>query len=193
MQSIKSVYDWQMMDIGEAVSFTSELPHQRSVRLRVNAPSPAQLWLQQEGEGNEINKMFLASVSGLDEIRFEVVGGFTLFVTGGEVWFDTLDGVRADVEPVDDTSFTTIVTRKLRNPEQEIMEHLARQNMEKMLAAQRAEIATMLAEAKATNVTPVEVIANASNGAQQAQQVGSEGTDVGADDGRAADGGANGS
>lgn len=193
MQRILSVYDWEKMEVGEAMAFKTDLPDQRPVRIRVNAPSPAELWIEQGRGANENNVMFLAVVHGLDEIQFHAQGDFTLFSTGGEVWFHTLDGERGDVEPVDDTSFTAIVTRRVRNPEQEIMELRARQNMERILAAQRAEFAAMLAEAKVTNVDPGKTTPAASNGVQQAQSVGSEGTDDGADDGSAVDGGSDGS
>ena len=188
MQRINSIYDWVKMEIGEAMDFASDLPDQRPVRVSVNAPSPAALWFQQGVEMGEDGEekpavTFLASVNGLDEIQFQAVGDFTLFCTGGEVWFHTLDGERGDVEPVDETSFTTIVTRRARNLEREIIEHTAQQNIERRLAAMQAGFDAKLAEIKATNVDQSKVADDASKGTPPAKQDGSEGTPVGDDAG----------
>lgn len=132
MQRVLSVYDWQCLPDGEAAVIPSDVEHLRPVRLRVNAPSPLALYVKTEDCKDAI---FLAYVQGLDEIQFNVTGPYKLFAIGGELWFDTLDGARADVEPVDATSFTSIVERRARNPELEIMERKMQQNMERRMAA----------------------------------------------------------
>lgn len=151
MQRILSVYDWQKLPIGEAFVIASDIEHQRTVRLRVNAPVALSLYLQQL---DIVDDIFLATVHGMDEIQFEVLGGYKLYATGTvpgeELWFDTLDGSRPDVEPVDSTSFTNIVQRQVRNLDQEIMEFKRDQNIQNrmnvLLEAQAAQLARLEAQ-----------------------------------------------
>jgi hypothetical protein len=151
MQRILSIYDWQRLPAGDRAIITTDLEGQRTVRLRVNAAGPLNIYVQQV---DIVDDMFLAHVSGLDEIQFDIVGNYKFYAVGGDLCFDTLDGTRADVEPVDATSFTNIVERQARNPEMEIMELKMRQNAEirnEMLKqAFMAEIAQMRSELVAT-------------------------------------------
>ena len=131
MQRILSLYDWQVINSGEQAVVHSDIPDQRAVRLRVNVSQPTALYLEVEDLAEPV---FLAYVSGLDEIQFNIVGGYKLFAIGGDVYFDTQDGTRADVEPVDQTSFTTIVERQQQSPEILLMERKMQENIERRMA-----------------------------------------------------------
>lgn len=143
MQRILSVYDWQLLKAEHAIKIASELEEQRLVRMRVNAPSPMQLWLRVPDAEDSI---FLARVEGLDEIQFNIAGEYELLAMGGEVWFDTLDGARAEVEAVEPDSFTSIVERKVRNQEMELMERKMQENIERRMAIVMGSINAKLAK-----------------------------------------------
>lgn len=142
MQRILSVYDWQVLPAGSEVNFKSDLSEQRLVRLRVNAPSPAALYVKLP---DVVDPIFLARVVGLDEVQFNVAGPFTLMAYEGDCWFDTLDGARADVEAVEPDSFTSIVERKARNYELELIERKMQENIERRMSALMGDMSSRLA------------------------------------------------
>lgn len=135
MIRINSVYQWQEVNVGQRVEFVSDHDELRAVRMLVNAPSPAQIYVQQDGE----KPYFVARVEGLEEVVFEIRGSYHLMPFGSEIWIDTIDGSKGGLEVVDDASFTTIMTRKVRNPEVEIMERLMHENINRRFAALAAE------------------------------------------------------
>lgn len=143
MQRILSVYDWQRLPSEEQIVINSDVPGQRLVRLRVNAPAPVALYVQLP---DIVDPVFLAQVNGLDMIEFNVEGSYKLFAFGGELWFDTLDGTRADVEAVDPTSYTSIVERKARNPELEIMERKMAENLDRRMSILIGQVSAQLEE-----------------------------------------------
>lgn len=138
MQRILSVYDWQHLPAGSQFSVSSDIEHQRSVRLRVNAPFPMALFINQAEFEQPI---LLAHVVGLDEIQFEILGDYQVMADGGDVYFDTLDGTKPFVESVDNESFTQIVERRVRNPELELIERRMQENMERRMGMLAYEIA----------------------------------------------------
>ena len=146
MQRILSLYDWGILEPGKGVVIRSTVEGLRSVRLRVNAPSPAALYVKQDGISDA---MFLARVEGLDEINFYVQGDYELLAVGGEVWIDTLDGADGHVDAVETASFTRIVERRARNPELEIMERRMAENMERRMALLTNSVTSILAEKEA--------------------------------------------
>ena len=158
MQRILSVYDWRKLPFDSQAVILSDLTHQRSVRVRVNAPEPMALYLKQDDIEEEI---FLAYVIGLDEIQFEVLGSYSLIARGGDVWFDTLDGSDQSVEPVEPASFTQIVERRVRNPEMELMERKMAENIERRLSDIYASMSTTLAAKEAELVAARTLIASA--------------------------------
>lgn len=143
MQRIFSLYDWNRLAVGEQATIETTIEHQRAVRLKVNAPAPMALFVRQDDLPEE---MFLAHVVGLDEIEFHVQGNYTLIPTGGEVWFDTLDGSDPSVSPVEPASFTQIVERQVRNPEIELMERKMQENIERRMSAMYAGMTATLAQ-----------------------------------------------
>lgn len=142
MQRILSVYDWRLLAAEHEVKMTSDVEEQRLVRMRVNAPSPMQLWLRVPDAEDPI---FLARVEGLDVIEFNIQGEFVLMAMGGEVWFNTLDGARADVEAVEPESFTTIVERKSQNQEMLLIERKMQENIERRMSALMGAMSATLA------------------------------------------------
>lgn len=157
MQRILSIYDWQKIGEGSQVTVKSDVVGQRKVRLRVNSPTPVQLWLKDTEIDDEF---FLARVAGLDEIEFSVVGNYTLIPVGGEVWFDTLDGSPADLSPVDDTSFTRIVERQPPS-ELEIMERRMMENANRRMEAMLSAFEEVIREKEDSGVSAASNTANA--------------------------------
>lgn len=151
MQRVLSVYDWQKLPEKEQITVQSDVPGQRVVRLRVNAPQRVALYLRLP---DLVDPVFLSTVHGLDEIQFNVDGDYKLFALGGELWFDTLDGVRADVEAVEPDSFTTIAERQPRNIELELVERKMQQNIERRMAALMTAMSDKL-EAKEQEIEAV--------------------------------------
>jgi len=164
MQRILSVYDWQVLSAGTEVKIETDLLEQRLVRIRVNAPSPMALYVRVPDAEEPI---FLARVEGLDEIQFNVAGPYTLMAFDGEVWFDTLDGARADVEAVEPDSFTSIVERKARNHELELIERKMQENIERRLAAVMGAVSNAFAEKEAELEAARNAVAAASAPAPQ--------------------------
>lgn len=125
MQRINSIYTWGLVKKGEKITIISDNPEQRSVRLQINAPHKTPVYISQD---DNAEPYFLALVEGLEEISFAVTGSYNLWPTDGEIWLDTLDGSRAGLEAVDDTSFTKVMGRRAVSPEIEMMQRLMYEN-----------------------------------------------------------------
>lgn len=143
MQRINSVYDWQDLPVGQQAVINSDVPGQRLVKLRVNSPSPAALYLAVDDIADPI---FLARVEGLDEIRFNIAGSYRLFAEGSFVLFDTMDGTRADVEPVAPESFTKIAERQAVDPTLQLMQMKMQENIERRMTAMMSGFADVLGQ-----------------------------------------------
>ena len=168
MQRVLSVYDWQKLPEKEQITVRSDVLGQRLVRLRVNAPRRVALYLRLP---DLVDPVFLASVDGLDEVQFNVEGDYKLYAQGGEFWFDTLDGVRADVEAVAPDSFTTIAERQARNPELELIERKMQENMERRMAYVMTAMAQSLSEKDAEIAAAREAAEEAVRATQQSAKV----------------------
>lgn len=155
MQRILSVYDSQLLPVDSRMVIESDIPGMRLVRMRVKCPTTAALYVEQEGI---VDPIFLTTVTGLDEIEFHIDGSYKMFATG-EIWFDTLDGTKADVEPVDQTSFTNIVERQARNPEMELIERKMQENIERRMALLTTAMGQML-EQKESELVATRAIAD---------------------------------
>lgn len=132
MQRIFNFLDWRTLSDGQKVGFPGKTS--RVVVLEVNAQDEARLFVEEDGTIH-----FLAVVFGRDEIQFAVEGGFAIICEGGPVHFKTAEDSDWSVQPVDDTTFTTLVERRQRNPELEQIMYQAQINMERRLAAQSEE------------------------------------------------------
>lgn len=134
MQRAFNIEKWKMIPDGGAVAFAGTAA--RRVRLDVNAPFEARLsYADSEGEVT-----FLAKVYGRDVIEFAAYGEFSIIAEGGDVWFYTIDGEVTSFTIPDAVILTKIIERRPRNPELELMNYHMKQNMERRLAAQRAEL-----------------------------------------------------
>jgi len=134
MQRMFNLAKWRTITEGEMIAFATERP--RQVRLEVNSPDRVRLFVQ---EGTN-EPAFLARVEGRDTIEFSADGPFELTVTGGDCAFYTADGDDWSVAPVEDTTFTKIVERRMRNPELEYMMAMSHRNMEVRLEQQAIEM-----------------------------------------------------
>lgn len=109
-----------------AVKFRNTDP--RKVRLEVLSEGEAKLYVQ-EGK----RKQFIGTFDGYDVVQFSVNGPWELTGTGKvQFWCSELDG-GGMVEIPDAVSFTRIMTRRVRNPELELMMHKVTQNVERRL------------------------------------------------------------
>lgn len=134
MQRMFNLSKWRAAGAGEIIRFESDRP--RTVRLEVNTPEIALLELHEDGR----EPCFLARVEGRDTIEFSADGSFEISCDTSDVYFYTAEGDDWSVEPVDGRTFTRIVERRSRNPEMEMMMHMAMRNMEQRLDAQAAEL-----------------------------------------------------
>lgn len=167
MQRILSLYDWRHLPFDSQATITSDIMHQRSVRVRVNAPEPMALYVKQADMEDEI---FLAHIVGLDEIQFEIEGSYSLIARGGDVWFDTLDGSNPSVEPVEPASFTQIVERRVRNPEMELIQRKMEENIQRRMDAMTAQVSSILS-AKDAEIVAARNAAEIANTAEPAPSV----------------------
>lgn len=113
----------------------------REVRLEINAPDIARLWI--EAEGSE--RRFLALVEGRDAIEFVARGPVGLSIEGGPIEVYTIDGEDISVRAEDAVSHTKVMQRQRRSPEFDKVAAELRFNMERRLARQADEIRALLA------------------------------------------------
>lgn len=116
----------------------------RLVRLDVNGPS-VMVHLMQPGK----DAVFLAEVHGLERIEFYAEGEVRLSICGAEAWYFTSDGIPTHVELTDAQSLTRIMRRRERNPQLELMQYLAQQNIERRFEAMQDEFDRRVAAAVA--------------------------------------------
>lgn len=141
MISLKTLDRWSLMKPEEGVVFEGR--HARKIRLHVNAPDVARLYLV-DGK----RRRFLARFCGLDVIEFVAAGNVQIATMDDDVWFYCAEQEPTHREVVDPVVFTKIAQRKSRNPELEQMMFLMNQNIERRFAAQEAAHARELAALK---------------------------------------------
>lgn len=135
MQKLFELSKWERVEAGEVVTFPGE--NVRRVRLEVSAPLRAIMTLVSAGRTVE------TVVAGRDVIELTAEGPLEVSASEGLYWYSA-DGKDWSVAPVDDTTFTQIVERRVRNPEMEYMMYLQQVNMEKRLASQAADYERLL-------------------------------------------------
>lgn len=134
MQRIFNVDKWTVVEPGHRLDFPGE--RARQVRLECNSQDVSNLYLiDAEGE-----VFFLARVCGRDTIEFVSGGKFSISVADGPCSIYTVDGTTCGYTVEAPESFTRIVERRVRNPEQEYMMNMMMRNMEKRLASQAGEL-----------------------------------------------------
>lgn len=140
MQRIFNFEDWLKCGPENMFSFGTDDSPERVVVLEVNAEEKCKLFVH-DRHGEE---HFLALVEGRDEVQFSVGGSWGLHTTGF-CNIKTSEAFDHTVDPVDDTTFTTLMERRVRNEDLELMMFLANQNVEKRIAEQAAEFERRLA------------------------------------------------
>lgn len=135
MQRIFNVDKWSELSEGRGLVLRGAPG--RLLRLHVNAPSEARLFLT----GDDGETRFLALVKGRDQVEcYTPSGEVVLSADGGEVWIYTADGeTEHHVEPAPEI-FTKIVERRRRSPE---LDHIVAQmtaNMNRRLEQQAREL-----------------------------------------------------
>lgn len=134
MQKLMNINDWTVLEEGKSLKFEKETP--RHVRLHVNAPAERLLYIRLL---KEKEPRFLALVKGLDGVDFYTPGAFEIMCDLGSLNIKTFDGQFGHLEHTDHRVFTEVVARRPRNPELELMNHIALQNMNKRMAAAEAD------------------------------------------------------
>lgn len=138
MQRIQNVKDWLCVEDGKAFNLSGVA--NRRVRLDVNAPFEARLWLS-DGDGVTY---FLAAVLGRDVIEFHAeFETCSITAEGSDVYIQTVDGQDLSIAVPDAVSMTKLIERRPRNHEMELMMFHQNQNLERRLAAQRDELAAL--------------------------------------------------
>ena len=136
MQRIQNVKDWFRVEDGAAFNLSGVA--NRRVRLDVNVPFEARLWLS-DGDGVDY---FLGAVRGRDVIEFHAeFETCAVTVEGSDVYIQTVDGQDLSIAVPDAVSMTKLIERRPRNHEMELMMFHQNQNLERRLAAQRDELA----------------------------------------------------
>ena len=121
------------------------LGQSRQIKLRVNAPHPVNLFVSRvDHHGNSTDEgRFLAHVAaGLEQIEFYYEGSFALEIMGGDIWIDTYDSGKFEIESADYESYARMFEREERDPRILEMEQIARHNervLKAQMAADRAE------------------------------------------------------
>ena len=122
----------------------------RKVTLDVVTGEPVRLYVEYEvppdeaGQGGGTREQLLTVVNGRDSVEFTVGGDFTLFASGGDALVYTIDGQEVhnvDIAPV---IFTRIASRKVRNPNLEMMEYQMKLNLQRRMEQLELEAAARL-------------------------------------------------
>lgn len=133
VQRLHNISKWATLEDGQVIKFNS--PKKREVRLEVNSSGCELYYVAEDG-----TVKFLAFIRGRDVIEFITDGQFGISCDGGECSFYTADGEDVSFEVIDAVIFTSIVERRRRNPELELMELRMMQNINSRLERQRHEL-----------------------------------------------------
>lgn len=128
---------------GEAgIQFRTMQP--RQVRLEILSEGPTALMVSHQRDG-KTHKHFIGVFVGYDVVKFQIEGPFRLTASGPgcKVWTPEIENAGA-VEIPDAVSFTTMMKRRTRNPELELMMHKMSQNMENRIRKTERDLALQL-------------------------------------------------
>lgn len=135
----------------------------RRIRLHINSPSVAVLWLESE-DGDDDSAQFLARVEGYKVVEFHALGTVRVSIEGADVWWKCTEAEPTAVKIVDPVVFTRIIERRHRNPEVEMMMHMMQQNIERRLSAQQTEMEQYLARREQQLAAAAAVVAPTPDG-----------------------------
>lgn len=174
---------WLHVTEGEVVTLGGGSPdHSRLVRVNVNAPFETRLYLGVD------KPAFLAVVTGLETVEFNVVGEVDIHGDGPFSMY-TAEFEQLAVEIPDAETFTKIMERRHRNPELEYIMHKTMMNMETRFAQRERDLLDRINAGGSIRVPSNEASGNdqPSGGDEQpgdgAEGEGGDGTDTGAGDG----------
>lgn len=150
----QNIPDWEQLESGNSLVLDGrEGP--RRIRIKFNAEKKIVVMLQRD----DMDDFPLAVGEGLLPVEFVGQGQVKLYVACADpsieeafpVWWFTPDGTNTSVEIPDAEAFVKIAERRARNPEFELMQWKANQNIEKRLRRAEAELAAKL---EALNIDP---------------------------------------
>lgn len=149
MYDLKNLQRWIPAKTG--VKFPNEEP--RKVRLEVLSEGVTVLRVQQ-GKGSA---MFIGRFEGYDVVQFHVDGPWTLQADGDKAYFWTPETVDAGIVEIPDAvSFTTIMTRRQRNPELELLMKKVGDNMERRIAQVQHDVGLVIARERREHAAELE-------------------------------------
>lgn len=136
---LRNVTKWKLLPIGEVLSLPKREP--RLIRLEVNCVADTRVDVVLDE-----TCVFLWAGQGLQTIEFAVPGPCeVVFTSEAEVFYSTDDSGEAGVVDMEETPFTSIMNRRVRNPQIELMMFKMQQNIERRLDQQRDEYQAQLA------------------------------------------------
>lgn len=136
---LRNVTKWKLLSAGGVLSLPKDEP--RLIRLEVNCVGDTRIDVI---SGDAV--IFLWAGQGLETIEFAVPGPCeVVFTSEAEVFYATDDSGEAGVSDMEETPFTTIMSRRVRNPQMELMMFKMQQNIERRLDQQRAEYDAQIA------------------------------------------------
>lgn len=157
MQKLDQIQKFALLTEGHDATFfhpQGQEGQSRLIKMRLNAPTALNLYITPvtvDPETGEIrehhseDQIFLAHVApGYEELQFMFEGSFCLNAIGGNVWLDTYDNTRWNMEASDPTSFARIFEREERHPAILEMERMARYNQELMRQQNAADMAAAI-------------------------------------------------
>lgn len=123
---------WVLVPGEGGIDFRTTDP--RQVRLEVLSEGPTALNVSYKEDGKK-HDHFIGVFVGYDVVKFQMNGPFRLSASGPgcRVWTPEIQNAGA-VEIPEAVSFTTMMNRRTRNPELELMMHKMQQNMERRIA-----------------------------------------------------------
>lgn len=136
---LRNVTKWKLLPIGDVLYLAK--PEPRLIRLEVNCVGETRVDVVVEE-----THVFLWAGQGLQTIEFAVPGPCALiFTSESEVFYATDDSGDAGVVDMEETPFTSIMNRRVRNPQMELMMFKMEQNINRRLDQQREEYEAQLA------------------------------------------------
>lgn len=135
---IINAVDWSRLEPGNWIDLSSA--KRRLVKLEVNSDFPTRYSLVDFDEHGVEQTTFLGVVQGWEKIEIVVGPQAKLQAeTEGEVWWFTNDGFASAQEIPNEHSFTTLLQRKSRSDQMEIMLRLQQENYNRLLAQQERD------------------------------------------------------
>lgn len=151
MYDLKNLERWIPVKAG--LKFPNDEP--RKVRLEVLSPEEDSLLYVTQAKGPKfcIGRFFRS----YEVVQFAVNGAWSLTASGGNVLIWTPETVDAGIVKLPDAvSFTTIMTRRQRNPELELLMKKVGDNMERRIAQVQHDVSLVIARERREHAAEIE-------------------------------------